>query len=102
MPEDLRVPPPAGPRRGTAFTFQLDGRPITAYPGETIGGALLAAGIRQLRTTRLGGRPRGLHCGIGACFDCVVTVNGRGGRRACLTPAAPGDRVEVDDVGDLG
>ena len=23
------------------------------------------------------GAPRGLHCGMGACFDCVVTVDGR-------------------------
>jgi predicted molibdopterin-dependent oxidoreductase YjgC len=102
MADDLRVPPPAGPERGPAFTFAFEGRTVRAHPGETIGGALLAAGIRHLRTTRLDGRPRGLHCGIGACFDCVVTVNGRAGQRACLTPVARGDRVEVGDVPDLG
>jgi predicted molibdopterin-dependent oxidoreductase YjgC len=95
---DLRVGPPRGPARDAAFTFQFDGRSIAAHPGETIGASLLAAGIRHLRTTRRGGRPRGLFCGIGHCFDCLVTVNGVASQRACLTPAAPDDHVEVQDV----
>ncbi len=95
---DLRVPPPAGPERGPEFTFTFEGREVVGHPGETVGAALLAAGVRSLRSTRFGGRPRGLYCGIGACFDCLVTINGRHSQRACLTPAAPGDRVEVQDV----
>lgn len=98
---DLRVPPPSGPDRGEPFDFTFDGTPVRAHPGETIGAALLAAGVRHLRTTRAGGRPRGLYCGIGHCFDCLVTVNGVPSQRACLTPAAPDDRVEVQDVPDL-
>ncbi len=96
--DDLRVPAPAGPSRGAGFTFRFDGQQITAYPGETIGAALLAAGIRHLRTTRVAGAPRGLLCGIGSCFDCLVTVDGRGSQRACLTPATPDAEVEVQDV----
>jgi predicted molibdopterin-dependent oxidoreductase YjgC len=99
---DLRVPPPDGPDRGPAFTFRFDGAAVRAHPGETIGAALLAAGIRTLRTTRAGGRPRGLLCGIGQCFDCLVTVDGLPSQRACLTPAAPGQEVEVQDVPQLG
>ena len=38
----------------------------------------------------LTGAPRGLHCGMGACFDCVVTVDGRIGQRACMTKVADG------------
>ena len=99
VPRDgLRIPPPHGPDRGVAFTFRFGGREITAYPGETIGAALLAAGIRHLRTTRFGGAPRGLLCGIGSCFDCLVTVDGHGSQRACLTPATPDAEVEVQDV----
>lgn len=96
--DGLRIPPPHGPDRGAAFTFRFDGQQITAYPGETIGAALLAAGIRHVRTTRFAGAPRGLLCGIGSCFDCLVTVDGRGSQRACLTPATPDAEVEVQDV----
>lgn len=97
MPEPfsdgLRLPPPAGPERGEPFTFRFDGRDITAHPGESIGAALLAAGIRTVRTTRVAGTPRGMLCGIGSCFDCLVAVDGHTGRRACLTPATPGAEV---------
>ncbi len=109
-PTDLRVTPPAegsgpvrgddGPHggRGTPFTFRHDGRTVTAYPGETIGAALLAAGVRALRPSGFDARPRGLFCGIGACFDCLVTVDGDGPVRACLAAAAPDTEVEVHDV----
>lgn len=98
--DDLRVrgaADPAGFIRGHPFSFRFDGREINAYPGETIATALLAAGTRRLRSTRQGGRPRGLFCAIGACFDCLVRVDGGRPVRACVTRAeanldvAPGD-----------
>ncbi len=74
---------------GRRIAFDFDGQRIDALDGETVGAALSAAGIVTLRHTR-SGAPRGLHCGMGACFDCVVTIDGRIGQRACLTPAADG------------
>ncbi|NHA00463.1 (2Fe-2S)-binding protein [Nocardioides sp. W3-2-3] len=72
----------------------LDGVPLPAEPGQSVGAALTAAGIRSWRTTRTGGRPRGLFCGIGVCFDCLVTVDGRPNQRACLTPVRDGMVLE--------
>ncbi len=83
----------AGGRRPVAFTF--DGREIAAEEGQSIAAALLAAGIRSWRTTRVEGSPRGLFCGIGICFDCIVTVDGRADVRACLTEARDGCAVET-------
>lgn len=71
-------------------TFRFDGREISFEEGMTVGAALLAAGVRSWRTTRVQGRPRGLFCGIGICYDCLIEVDGRPNRRACLTPAAEG------------
>lgn len=71
----------------------FDGRELPVRPGQSVAAVLLAAGIRSWRTTRFGGRPRGLFCGIGACFDCLVTVNGVPSVRACLAAARPGDVV---------
>lgn len=71
-------------------TFLFDGREVPFAEGQTIGAALAAAGVRAWRTTRFGGRPRGLFCGIGICFDCLLDVDGRPNQRACMVPARPG------------
>lgn len=85
--------------RGPAVSITVDGVPVTAYVGETIAGALLASGWRAWRHTRRG-EPRGLFCGIGLCFDCLVTVDGAPNVRACLTPVAAGMVVETGTRGN--
>jgi predicted molibdopterin-dependent oxidoreductase YjgC len=77
-----------------AWEVTFDGRPVPTVAGESVGAALTNAGIRSWRTTRKGGRPRGLFCGIGVCYDCLLTVDGHRNQRACLTPVAPGMRLE--------
>ncbi|HSU70636.1 MAG TPA: (2Fe-2S)-binding protein [Micrococcaceae bacterium] len=72
----------------------IDGSPIPARPGQTVGAALTDAGIRSWRSTRVAGKPRGLFCGIGVCFDCLLTVNGVPNQRACLVPAQDGMCLE--------
>ncbi len=81
----------------TALEFTFDGSPIPAVPGQSIGAALIAAGHRSWRVTRFAGAPRGIFCGIGICFDCLVTVNDRPNRRACLVVAQNGDQVLTQD-----
>jgi predicted molibdopterin-dependent oxidoreductase YjgC len=81
----------AGPRE--AFEVTVDGVPVTARAGASIAAVLLDTGHASWRETRVAGRPRGLFCGIGVCFDCLVTVNGRPNQRACVTPARPGDAI---------
>jgi predicted molibdopterin-dependent oxidoreductase YjgC len=76
----------------------FDGKPLTAAPGQSVGAALVDAGIRSWRTTRHGGRPRGLFCGIGVCFDCLVTVDGRANQRACLVRARDGMALESGGI----
>jgi predicted molibdopterin-dependent oxidoreductase YjgC len=75
----------------------FDGRELPVAAGQTVAAVLLAAGIRSWRTTRFAGRPRGLFCGIGACFDCLVTVNGTPSVRACLAQAQPGDVITTQE-----
>ncbi|WP_405626467.1 (2Fe-2S)-binding protein [Streptomyces sp. NBC_00016] len=82
-------------RPGAPFTVTFDGREIEALPGQTIAAALWASGVTAWRTTRGEGRARGVFCGIGVCFDCLVTVDGRPGRRACLVAAVPGADVRT-------
>lgn len=71
-------------------TLNFDGVPVAARPGQSVGAALTGAGILAWRDTRRAGRPRGLFCGIGICFDCLLTVDGVANQRACLTPVRDG------------
>jgi sarcosine oxidase subunit alpha len=88
--------PVLGPAsRREAVTIFFNGEPLQAYAGDVLAAALLAYGIRALRRTGRDEPPRGLYCGIGHCFECQVTVDGRPGVRACLTPVRDGMRVET-------
>ncbi|MGQ3215198.1 MAG: (2Fe-2S)-binding protein [Shinella sp.] len=89
---DLRVTPV---NRGHAFTISVNGKAVPAYPGETVAGALLAAGMNIFRKTDETGRERGQFCGMGVCYDCLVAVDGRHSQRACMTAVAPGMTIEV-------
>jgi aerobic-type carbon monoxide dehydrogenase small subunit (CoxS/CutS family) len=75
------------------ISFTLDGAPMTAVEGQSIAGALIGGGVMSWRHTRFGDQPRGVFCGIGACFDCLITVNDEPNVRACLAPVREGDRV---------
>lgn len=86
-----------GARPDPPFEITVDGRTVTALPGQSIAAALWGAGILAWRTTRNTSRPRGAFCGIGQCYDCLVTVNGEPNRRACLRPACPGDTITTQE-----
>lgn len=81
--------------RKERVSFTFDGTTMDAQRGQTVAAALLAGGVMSWRVTRSGGRPRGLFCGIGACFDCLVDVNDERAVRACLIPVHDGDRVHT-------
>lgn len=78
---------------GAAVTLKVDGQPLPARRGQTVAAAMLAAGLRVLRHTRRAGKPRGLFCAMGVCFDCVMTINGKAGVRACMTKVEDGMQV---------
>ena len=85
------------PSFGVTFEVTFDGRPLQARAGQTVAAVLLGNGVRSWRTTRHARRPRGLFCGIGVCFDCLVTLNGTPNVRACLTAVRPGDVVRTQE-----
>jgi aerobic-type carbon monoxide dehydrogenase small subunit (CoxS/CutS family) len=79
-----------------AFHVVADGERIPVRPGQSVAAALIAAGRDSWRVTRAAGEPRGLFCGMGVCFDCLVTINGARSVRACLTVAQPGDVIVTE------
>ena len=79
-----------------AFTFE--GKGYEGYDGETLAAALTANGILGLRQTKDGGQ-RGIFCGMGVCYECVVQVNGQPVQRACLTKLLDGMDVRQQPPG---
>jgi predicted molibdopterin-dependent oxidoreductase YjgC len=91
-----RLPLHRGLQRGRAVTLTLDGRDVTAYEGESVAAVLLAEGEVATRYTR-SGAPRGVYCGMGVCFDCLVVVDGVPNTRACMTWVREGMEVARQD-----
>jgi len=71
----------------------INGKVYTAYAGDTVLAALVASGHKALRHSRKIGEPRGPLCGMGVCYECLVTINNRPNQRACMTEVE--DRMEV-------
>jgi predicted molibdopterin-dependent oxidoreductase YjgC len=93
----LRLPRPSG---SVTVGVTVDGEPIQVYPGETVATVLLALGRQTFRHTDHLHAPRGLFCGMGVCFDCLVTVDGQANVRACMTPVQAGMVVETGGPSD--
>lgn len=87
----LRVATAGAAARPVDITF--DGRRIPALVGESLAAALVAAGVLDLRGAKDGTR-RGVFCGMGVCQECLVTVDGVRGARACMTAVRPGMVLE--------
>ncbi len=97
----MRLEPDSVQRDASGMGIRFEGRSVPARPGETVAAALSAAGILAFRRTASGAE-RGLWCGMGACFDCIVTIDGRAGQRACMVKARDGMVVGGDARASLG
>jgi predicted molibdopterin-dependent oxidoreductase YjgC len=88
-PHDLRID---GLQRAARVTFTFDGVLVQAHAGETVAMALWATGRRELRRSSVDGAPRGMLCGMGICYECLVLIDGAT-VRACTTPVRDGLQV---------
>jgi glycine/D-amino acid oxidase-like deaminating enzyme len=69
--------------------IEFESERIAALPGETLAATLIRHGLVAQSESK-SGEPRGFYCGIGVCHDCVVSIDGRHGQRACLTKVQDG------------
>lgn len=100
MKEDLRIKahPILSIDRGEPIEFQFNGKPIKAYPHETIAAALYAAGIRTFSRSFKYHRRRGLFCLAGHCSHCLMRVDGVPNIRICKELVRPGMQVESQNA----
>jgi predicted molibdopterin-dependent oxidoreductase YjgC len=79
----------------TQIRVTLNGESITSREGQSVGALLLEHEQLATRTTRQNARPRGMFCGIGICFDCLITINGITNQRACVTNIEEGMTIQT-------
>ncbi|MFT6917221.1 MAG: hypothetical protein ACJAWL_003578 [Motiliproteus sp.] len=78
---------------GTTVSLWVEGQQISALGGESVAAALLAAGLGPTRTTPVSLSPRAAYCMMGACFECLLVIDGRPNTQGCMTAVAEGMRV---------
>ncbi|HLU43695.1 MAG TPA: (2Fe-2S)-binding protein [Natronosporangium sp.] len=76
-------------------TIQIDGRPVQVPEGITVAAALVSTGQWAFRRHAVSNQPRGPFCGMGVCFECELTVDGRPEVRACLTVVREGIQIQT-------
>lgn len=77
---------------GRAVKIEFDGKEISAIDGENLAAALFVGGIKVLRETPTTSAPRAGFCMMGACFDCLVEIDGET-VQACMTEVRGGLKV---------
>lgn len=77
------------------------GRDLMLPEGANLAAALLAAGITTFRHTPTSGAPRAPFCMMGACFDCLIEVDGVT-RQACMLTVEPGLHITMPQEGADG
>jgi predicted molibdopterin-dependent oxidoreductase YjgC len=91
-PEALRRPlftTGAAPATATV-TLQFEDRALTVPAGISLAAALLLQGAEPFRSTPVSNSARAPYCMMGVCFECLVEVDGKPGRQACLTTVREG------------
>ncbi len=74
-------------------SIEFEGRRLDIEDGDTVASALFRDGVRTFTRSIKHHRRRGLYCLSGDCANCLVTVDGVPGVRACVTHARDGMRV---------
>jgi D-hydroxyproline dehydrogenase subunit gamma len=73
----------------------IDGHRYEARAGDSVAAALLESGRVASRTSPVSGSLRGPYCLMGACFECLVTIDGVGSRQGCMIEVADGMVIET-------
>ena len=77
-------------------TITINDRPAEVCSGISVAAAILGTSD-AIRTTVVSGSPRGPYCMMGACFDCLVTIDGQANQQGCMVQVREGMKVDTQD-----
>ena len=88
----------SGTTQPESIEFEFDGHRVRAESGQSVAGALHAAGEHIVSRSFKYHRPRGLLCMSGRCPNCICTVDGTPNVRICTQAAKPGMVVKSQNA----
>jgi predicted molibdopterin-dependent oxidoreductase YjgC len=74
---------------GHLVEVEFDGQKLQLEEGGNLAAELLAEKFASFRETQVSGSARGPFCMMGACFDCLVEIDGVT-QQACMTQVSKG------------
>jgi D-hydroxyproline dehydrogenase subunit gamma len=75
--------------------ISVDGADVMVHAGTSVAAAVLDAGISRFRRS-VTGEARSALCGMGICFECRVTIDGKAHARSCQIICSEGMVVRTD------
>ena len=75
-------------------SIDFEGKKVRVEEGDSIASALYRSGVRTFTRSLKYHRRRGLYCLTGDCPNCLMTVDGEPGVRACTAEACDGQKVQ--------
>ncbi len=73
--------------------LEIDGREATCFEGDTVAAVLLLSDLQPYRRNVVSGAERAPFCMMGACFECLVEIDGVPNQQGCLRNVADGMRI---------
>jgi D-hydroxyproline dehydrogenase subunit gamma len=81
--------------KSDTLRLRVDGLTIDVPAGSMVSAAVAIAGAGKFRRS-VTGQPRAALCGMGICFECRVTIDGRAHCKSCQIPCEAGMEVNTD------
>lgn len=76
-------------------TLLVNGKAVEVPAGAMVSAAVAISGAIGFRRS-VTGQARAPLCGMGICFECRVTINGRAHAKSCQIPCEEGMEVRTD------
>ncbi len=76
-------------------TIFIEDRPIRVPANDTVAAALLTEGMTYFRTMPTDNTRRAPFCMMGACFECLVEIDGVSNQQACQTRVRDGMTIKL-------
>ena len=78
--------------------ISINGRECQVPEHTSVWAAMAASGETVTRLAAVSEQPRSAYCAMGACFECLVTVDGQPNQQACMTRVRSGMRIERQQI----